>query len=155
MNSVSRVVLVLTLALTLSACGGYHHRHHPPGSMGVSAEQIEADVAALVTRVVQDPAKTEEVSTRLRQIVAEAMASRQQNRQFHQALYELNRRHDAPPEEFLKIIDEMNARRMQAATTILRLRFEIKERMTETEWAAFTEGMEDLRGYRREGDSKK
>ena len=156
MQRASRVMLVIVLALVLSACGSYRHMGHPHGSMSTAVEQAQEEVSVLVDRVVQDPAKAEEVKARLRQIVSEARESRQQNRQFHQALYDLNRSYQAEPEEFLKILDEMNARRMQTGGNILRLRFEMKDQMTEAEWKAFTDGLAEMRSrYKPEGRREK
>lgn len=139
------VCLLLFTALTLPACAKYHRMGHPHGSREAVVERATGEVAALIDRVVQDPDKAEQAKSLFHQIVAEARQSRQQNRQFHQALYELNADYNAEPETFLKIIDEMNMRRMQTAGNILRLRFDMKALMTEGEWKAFTDAMADMR----------
>ncbi len=149
------VFLLLFAALMLSACGRYHHMGHPHGSSATAVERATEEVASLIDRTVQDTGKAEQAKSLLRQIVAEARQSRQQNRQFHQALYELNADYNTEPEAFLKIIDEMNLRRMQTAGKILRLRFDMKGLMTEKEWKAFTDGMSDMRGrYQPEAEGK-
>lgn len=136
---------VLFAALLLSACGRYHHAGYPHGSRAAAVERATEEVAELIDRTVQDPGKAEQAKSLLQQIVAEVRQSRQQNRQFHQALYELNADYNSEPEAFLKVIDQMNLRRMQAAGNILRLRFDMKGLMTEEEWKAFTNGMADMR----------
>ena len=139
------VFLLLFVALMLSACGRHQHMGYPHGSRAAAVERATDEVAALIDRSMQDPGKAEQAKSLLRQIVAEVRQSRQQNRQFHQALYELNADYNSEPEAFLKIIDEMNLRRMQAAGNILRLRFDMKALMTEEEWRTFTSGMAEMR----------
>lgn len=139
------VFLLLSAALMLPACGGYHRMGSPHGSRAAAVERATGEVAALIDRAVRDPGKAEQAKSLLHEIVAEARQARQQNRQFHQALYELNADYKAEPEAFLKIIDEMNMRRMQTAGNILRLRFDMKTLMTEEEWKAFTDGMAEMR----------
>lgn len=147
------VFLLLFAVLILPACGRHHHMDHPHGSRAVAVERAMGEVAALIDRAVQDPAKADQVTSLLQQIVAEVRQSRQQNRQLHQALYELNADYHAEPEVFLKIIDEMNMRRMHTAGNILRLRFDMKALMTEQEWKTFTDGMAEMReGYRPEAE---
>lgn len=149
------VFLLLFAALMLPACGKYHRMGHPHGSREAAVERATEEVAALIDRTVQDPGKAEQAKSLLHQIVSEARQSRQQNHQFHQALYELNADYDAEPEAFLKIIDEMNLRRMQTAGNILRLRFDMKALMSAEEWKAFTDGMADMRSrYQPEAEEK-
>lgn len=151
----SLVFLLLCAALMLSACGRHHHMGYPHGSRSATVERATEEAAALIDRSVQDRGKAEQAKSLLQQIVAEARQSRQQNRQFHQALYELNADYNSEPEAFLKIIDEMNLRRMQAAGNILRLRFDMKALMTQEEWKAFTDGMADMRSrYQPEAGGK-
>lgn len=137
--------LVMLAAMLLPACGKHYRMGHPHGSREAAVERATEEVAALIERAVRDPGKAEQAKTILRQIVAEVRQSRQQNRQFHQALYELNADYHAEPEAFLEIIDQMNLRRMQTAGDILRLRFDMKALMTEAEWKAVTDGMADMR----------
>lgn len=139
------ILLLLVAALMLPACGTYHRTGHPHASREAAVERATEEVAALIDRTVSDPDKAGQAKSLLDRIVAEVRQSRQQNRQFHQALYALNADYHAEPEAFLKIIDEMNLRRMQAAGTILRLRYDMKALMTEEEWKAFTDGMADMR----------
>lgn len=149
------VFLLLFAALMLPACGKHHRMGYPHGSRSAAVERAMGEVAALLDRTVQDPGKAEQAKALLNQIVAEVRQSRQQNHQMHQALYELNADYDAQPEAFLKIIDEMNLRRMQTAGKILRLRFDMKALMSAAEWKAFTDGMADMRQrYQPEAEGK-
>ena len=155
----AKLLILLTLvALVLPGCARHHRMHHHGYRGGDAAiERAKQDVSALVDKSIQDSQKAEQAKATMENIVAEARQSRQQNRQFHEQLYELNANYAATPEEFLKILDEMNSRRMQSATKILRLRFDMKELMTEEEWKALTDGMAEMRGrYRhRYGDRGK
>lgn len=153
MNPRALVQVLLLIALSLSACSPHHRMGYPHRSMEAPVEEAKEEVSALIDRVVGDPERAARVKAIVDQIVAEARESRQQNRQFHGALYELNVDYHAEPEAFLKIVDEMNARRMQAAGNILRLRFEMKGLMSEEEWKAFTNGLAELRG-RYQGQAK-
>ena len=139
------VFLLLFATLMLPACGTFHRMGHPHGSREAAVERATDEVAALIDRTVRDQSKAGQAKSLLHQIVAEVRQSRQQNRQFHEALYALNADYQAEPEAFLKIVDEMNLRRMQAAGNILRLRYDMKALMTEKEWKAFTDGMADMR----------
>jgi hypothetical protein len=77
--------------------------------------------------------------------------SYRQNREFHRKLYELNANYEATPEEFTKILDELNNSRMRSASKILGLRYRMKELLTAQEWKALSEGMMAARGRYRHG----
>jgi Spy/CpxP family protein refolding chaperone len=63
--------------------------------------------------------------------------------------------YDATPEDFLKILDQLNNRRMKAATNILGLRFKMKDMLTAEEWKALSEGLTQARSrYRHGGESE-
>jgi hypothetical protein len=62
-------------------------------------------------------------------------------RAYHRQLYTLNASYTASSEEFTKILDEANNQRMRTATTILGLRFKMKELMTADEWKALSDQM--------------
>jgi hypothetical protein len=53
----------------------------------------------------------------------------------------LNANYSATPEEFTKVLDDANNRRMQSATKILSLRFRMKDLMTAEEWKALSDQM--------------
>ena len=153
----AKLLILLTLvALVLPGCAKHHRMHHPGYRGGDAAtDRAKHEVSALVDKTIQDSQKAEQAKATMENIVAEAKDSRQRNRQFHEQLYELNANYDATPEEFLKILDEMNSRRMQSATKILRLRFDMKELMTEEEWKALTDGMAEMRGRYRHSDKER
>jgi Spy/CpxP family protein refolding chaperone len=78
------------------------------------------------------------------EIINEIKSAREQHRHYHRALYELNANYAASPEEFTKILDELNNRRMRSAAKILGLRFKMKALLTAQEWAGLSE---DLQAY--------
>ncbi|MFM7842177.1 MAG: hypothetical protein ACKO9T_09925, partial [Nitrospira sp.] len=67
-------------------------------------------------------------------------------REQHQKLYELNANYNAAPEEFTKILDELNNGRMRTGAKILAIRFKIKEMLTADEWKALTDNLNAARG---------
>jgi predicted KAP-like P-loop ATPase len=99
----------------------------------------------LVEQTVKDPEKARQVQTTLEEIVAEVKRSTQQTRGFHEQLYALNADYQAKPEQFTKVLDDLNNSRMQSATKILGMRFKIKGMLTAQEWKDLTEGMEKAR----------
>ncbi len=140
-------LLMLSLVattLTLAGCA----RHH--GMMGSeyrekAAERGMAEMKGLVEQTVKDPDKAKQVQGLLDEIVAEVKRSREQMRGFHEQLYKLNANYDAKPEEFTKILDDLNNSRMQTATKILGLRYKMKGTLTAQEWKDLTEGMSKTR----------
>lgn len=146
MKLLKLIIPLALVALVTPACGKHHHRHHHGyGGGDAAVERAKQDVESLVDKTIQDSKKAEQAKAIMGQIVAEAKHSRQQSRHFHEQLYELNARYDAAPEDFLKILDGMNGQRMQSASKILRLRFDMKELMTEEEWKALADGMAQMR----------
>ncbi len=144
----SLVILAIFTLSVLSGCGKHHRDDGHPGTEG-AVERAQERVSALIAPTLKDPGKAQQGQAILEGIVAEVKQSRQQNREFHQQLYELNANYDAQPEDFLSILDTMNGRRMQSASKILRLRFDLTELMTREEWKTFTDGMAEMRrGYR-------
>ena len=106
----------------------------------------------LIDQSVKDPNKASRVKALAKEIVDEAKQSHDQRRDAHRKLYELNGNYNAAPEEFTKILDEINNAHMRSATKILGLRFKIKEQLTPEEWRAITEGMKQY-GDRYVGES--
>ncbi len=135
-------VPVLLALFVMPGCGKYYHKYR---GMEGAMERAQEEVSTLVESTLKDPAKAEQAKGIMGQIVAEVKHSRQQNRESHQQLYDLNVDYDAEPEEFLKMIDARNAQRMQTASKILRLRFDLKELMTREEWKTFTDGLAEMR----------
>ena len=78
------------------------------------------------------------------EIITEIKSAQEQHRQYHRALYELNANYSASPEEFTKILDELNNSRMRSSAKILGLRFKMKGLLTAQEWAGLSG---DLRNY--------
>jgi len=101
----------------------------------------QQDMAALIDRTVKDPGKAKQVNAIVGEIVNELKAGREQERAAHRQLYTLNASYTASPEEFMKIIDETNNQRMRRSSTILGLRFKMKELMTADEWKALSDKM--------------
>ena len=103
------------------------------------------EMSDLVDQTVKDPEKAKQVKGILQEIVAEAKQSYKQNRDFHSQLYALNANYNATPEQFTKVLDDLNNARMKTASKILGLRFKIKDLLTAQEWTDLTGGMEKAR----------
>jgi Spy/CpxP family protein refolding chaperone len=136
-------------ALTIMAtagCGSHHGMgQHGRGDMDYAAEKGAKEMAALIDKTVQDPEKAKQVQAIVGDIIAEVKETYRQNRQYHRKLYELNASYEASPEDFTKILDEMNNNRMRSAAKILGLRFKMKELLTPQEWKTLSEGMSSYR----------
>lgn len=143
-----RTVLVLALLALLiaSGCGKYHRTgHHGYGGMEGAAERAQKEVSALLGTTLQDPGKVKQAQDILEQILSEVKQTRQQNRESHQQLYELNTNYDAEQAAFRQILDGMNTRRKESGLKILGYRFDLKELMTREEWKTFTDGLSEMR----------
>lgn len=139
MNRVRLIELLAVLVIvTVAGCGG-HHGYQRDSSAAV--ERGTKQMNELIDQSVKDPAKATRVKALAKEIVDEAKHAHEQRRDAHRKLYELNADYNAPPEEFTKILDEINNAHMRSATKILGLRFKIKEQLTPEEWRAITEGM--------------
>jgi thiamine biosynthesis lipoprotein ApbE len=139
MNGVRRIGLLSALIIvTLAGCGG-HHGDQRDGSAAV--ERGTKQMNELIDQSVKDPHKAARVKALAKEIVDEAKQAHDQRRDAHRKLYELNGNYNAPPEDFTKILDEINNAHMRSATKILGLRFKIKEQVTPEEWRAITDGM--------------
>jgi hypothetical protein len=161
----ARVMLVgamaVGMAMSFTACGSHYGRpHHGGAPYGASAmgpaghtslEKGKQEVAALIDKTIQDPAKAKRVKDLAQDIMNEVTASTEQSRAGHQQLYTANARYDATPEEFTKILDDINNQRMQHAARILKLRFEMKDTLTEQEWKALTDALNGYRGQYHHG----
>jgi Spy/CpxP family protein refolding chaperone len=113
-----------------------------------------SQVRSLIDSTIKDPAKAKRAQEIVEAIVAEVRTSTQQSRKFHEQLYDLNAKYDATPEDFLKILDQLNNSRMKAAINILGLRFKMKDMLTAEEWKALSEGLTQARRrYRYGGES--
>lgn len=150
MNGMRRIgILSALFIVTLAGCGG-HHGYQRDGSAAV--ERGTKQMNDLIDQSVKDPNKASRVKALAKEIVDEAKQSHDQRRDAHRKLYELNGNYNAAPEEFTKILDEINNAHMRSATKILGLRFKIKEQVTPEEWRAITDGMKQY-GDRYVGES--
>lgn len=140
------------LILSVGGCARPHHGGYPGGGdRGASVDRGLQDMKDLVKKTVKDSAKAEEIQGILGQIAQEVRVSYQHSRDSHRMLYELNSNYQATPEEFTKILDDLNNHRMRTAGTILGLRFKMKGLVTTDEWKALTEAMDRYRSrYRGE-----
>lgn len=146
-------ILALVIALAVAGCAMRHHGagSYGHGTMDSSGERGVQEMNALVDRTVQDSEKAKRVQAIVGEIVGEVKRSYQENREFHRKLYELNANYEAKPEEFTKILDELNNNRMRSASKILGMRYRMKELLTAQEWKALSEGMMEARGRYRHG----
>lgn len=148
MQKMGKLVAYLALAvLPLTAgCGGHAGMaYHGRGGTDAALERGLGEMRDLVDNTVKDTQKAKQAKEIVEAIVTEVRTSSQQNRKFHQRLYDLNADYNAAPEQFLKILDELNNHRMKSASTILGLRFKLKELLTAEEWKALTDGMNQAR----------
>ncbi len=139
-------LLMVLATLVTSGCSRYHHMGaHGDGNMDYAMERATQEVKALVERTVQDPEKAKEVQGVMDEIVSNVRQSRRQDREYHQRLYALNADYNATPQDFSKILDELNDRRLQSGRTILGLRFKMKDMVSQDEWRQLTDGMAEMR----------
>ncbi len=150
MKAVSGVALSVVMAVVLAGCSSYHQRMGYTGGYGW--EKAAKDMTALVDKTIHDPGKAKQVNELLGQIMDEIRHSTEQSRQYHQKLYELNANYEATPEDFTKILDDLNGHRMRSASKILGLRFKIKDMVTAQEWKALSDAMTAYRSRYRYGD---
>ena len=142
MKHIQRYVLGFVVVLALAGCSSpHHHGMAGEGKGDAYWQKGQQDMAALIDRTVKDQEKAGQVKTIVGEIVTELKASREQDRAGHRRLYELNANYSATPEEFTKVLDDANNRRMQSATKILSLRFRMKDLMTAEEWKALSDQM--------------
>lgn len=136
------ITVMIGLLLTgLTGCSGHHHGAYGAGKGDYYWDKAGKDVGALVEKHVKDPEKVKQVNAVMGEIIVEIRSSREQNRQSHRKLYELNAQYDAAPEEFTKILDELNNSRMRSAAKILGLRFKMKSFLSAEEWKALSDEM--------------
>ncbi|KXK02042.1 hypothetical protein FBQ96_04125 [Nitrospirales bacterium NOB] len=142
----SRRILVLVIGLMLTGmvgCSSHHHGSYGYGKGDYYWSKAGKDMSGLIEKHVKDPEKVKQVNEVLGEIITELKSAREQHRQYHRALYELNANYAAPPEDFTKILDELNNSRMRSAGKILGLRFKMKGLMTAEEWAALSGEMKE------------
>jgi uncharacterized coiled-coil DUF342 family protein len=127
------LVVLIVLVLTAAGCSP-HHQGRPGSAAGPSAQEVVPEVKQLVDENVKDPAKAREVHAVIQDIMKEVRKSAQKARGYHEQLAALNTDYTATPEQFTKILDELNNARMESAAKILQLRFKAKELLTPEEW---------------------
>ncbi len=134
----SLLVLVGVLAAGLSGCS-HHHGSYEHGKGDYYWSKASQDVSGLIDKHVKNPETAKQVNVVMGEMITEIKSAREQHRQSHRALYELNANYSASPEEFTKILDELNTNRMRSAAKILGLRFKMKSLLTAEEWTAMSD----------------
>jgi hypothetical protein len=129
------------LTVIVTGCSSPHHGRMGHRMGDAYWDKAKSDVASLIKKHVPDPGKAKAANAVAEDIVAEIKKSREQSRDYHRQLYELNAKYDAVPEEFTKILDEAEHSRMQSAGKILGLRFKLKSLLTPQEWNALSQDM--------------
>src|SRR6476660_1631310 len=79
----------------------------------IAPDHATKQMNELIDESVKDPAKASRVKSLTRDIVNEAKQSYAQRREADRRLYELNANYNATPEEFTKILDEINNAHMR------------------------------------------
>jgi len=143
------LLVLVAVTLTVAGCAG-HHGHGMGHDMGMhSGEAAVArgvvETNAMVDQTVKDPEKAKQAKAILQDIVAEVRGSAQTSRAFHEQMAVMNADYDAKPEQFTKVLDEMNNARMASATKILGLRFKMRALLTAQEWNELTGAMDKTR----------
>lgn len=150
------LMVALGLLLVTAGCTGHHGAGY--GGRGHAMEKGAAEMKAIVEETVKDPDKAKRVQAIMEDMMNDVRELYKQDREFHRKLYDLNADYNATPEQFTKILDDLNNNRMRASMAILGKRFQMKETLSAEEWKALTDGMEKARSrYRhgRDGDSGK
>ena len=148
-TSTLMLLVLVAVTLTVAGCAG-HHGHGMGHGMGMhsgeaAVERGVAETNAMVDQTVKDPEKAKQAKAILQDIVAEVKSSAQTSRAFHEQMAVMNADYDAKPEQFTKVLDEMNNARMTSATKILGLRFKMKALLTAQEWNELTGAMDKTR----------
>jgi len=146
MKTTKLMLLVLVaMMLTMAGCAGHHGHGMGMHSGEAAIERGIAETNAMVDQAVKDPEKARQAKAILQDIVAEVKNSAQTSRAFHEQMAVMNADYDARPEQFTKVLDEMNNARMTSATKILGLRFKMRSLLTAQEWNELTGAMEQTR----------
>lgn len=137
--------VLVGLTLTMAGCAGHHHSGMGMHSGEAAVERGLAETNELVDQTVKDPERAKQAKAILQDIVAEVRNSAQSSRAYHEQMTVLNADYEAKPEQFTKILDEMNNARMTSATKILGLRFKMRALLTAPEWNELTGAMDKTR----------
>ena len=143
------LLVLVAVTLTMAGCAG-HHGHGMGHDMGMhsgeaAVERGVVETNAMVDQTVKDPEKAKQAKAILQDIVTEVKGSAQTSRAFHEQMAVMNADYDAKPEQFTKVLDEMNNARMASATKILGLRFKMRALLTVQEWNELTGAMDKTR----------
>ncbi len=99
----SFLLLVGLLAVGLTGCSHHHGSYgHAKGDYYWS--KASQDVSGLIDKHVKNPETAKQVNVVMGEMITEIKSAREQHRQSHRALYELNANYSASPEEFTKIV---------------------------------------------------
>ncbi len=148
------MILSGLLLVVFTGCSS-HHQGNYSRAQGDYWNKAGQDVSGLVEKHVHDPEKVKQVNVVMGEIITEIKSAREQHRQYHRALYELNANYAASPDEFTHILDELNNSRMRSSAKILGLRFKMKGLLTAQEWAGLSEELQNYgsRYYGKKTDS--
>lgn len=146
------LTVVAAIALLNASCARHHHGR-PMETHSPAMSEVVPQVKELVEEHVKDPEKAKQVQALIKGIAEEVRRSGQETRGYHEQLYGLNADYDATPEQFTKILDEVNNTRMASASRILSTRFQIKDLLTREEWKNLNQAMAKVRNRytKREG----
>jgi hypothetical protein len=146
MKTSKLILLALgAVTLTMAGCAGHHGHGMGMHSGEAAVARGVAETNAMVDQTVKDPEKARQAKAILQDIVAEVKNSAQTSRAFHEQMAVMNADYDAKPEQFTKVLDEMNNARMASATKILGLRFKMRALLTAQEWSELTGAMDKTR----------
>lgn len=146
MKTTKLMLLVLVaMMLTTAGCAGHHGHGMGMHSGEAAIERGIAETNAMVDQAVKDPEKARQAKAILQDIVAEVKNSAQASRAFHEQMTVLNADYNTKPEQFTKVLDDVNNARMASATKILGLRFKMKALLTAQEWNDLTGAMDKTR----------
>jgi len=143
----AKLMLLALVVITLGVTGCAR-----PYGMGTSYREAAfergvAEMNELVDRTVKDPERAKQAQAILQDIVAEVLQSYKQTRAYHEKLYALNADYEAPPEQFGKVLEELNNVRTASASKILGLRFMMKGILTAQEWKELADAMVQARRH--------
>ncbi len=138
---------LVAMTLTMAGCAGHPGYGHGMGMRSGEAaiERGLAETNAMVDQTVKDPERAKQAKAIFQDIVSEVRNSAQTTRAFHEQMTVINADYDAKPEQFTKVLDEMNNARMASATKILGLRFKMRALLTAQEWNELTGLMDQTR----------
>jgi Glu-tRNA(Gln) amidotransferase subunit E-like FAD-binding protein len=145
MNTAAKLFLLCVVVIAMGPAGCARPYGMGSAYREAALERGVGEMNELVSQTVKDPEKAKQVQAILKDIVAEAQQSFKQSREHHQKLFALNASYEATPEQFGKILDDLNNARMASAARILGMRFKIKSLLTAQEWKELAQAMDKAR----------